>query len=98
MHAKDVALVEANEPNRVPLRPTGCALGRGIVDIARALRLVGERSPHARGMHVAIEIAWVESSPGEDRRELMKDLFAESIAYLGDLVENKLQSEQGGEV
>jgi len=93
MHVKDVALVEAGEPNRVPLRPVGCALGEGIVDIERALALVGEQSPNADGMHVVIEIAWVEVPTDTDRSERLRDLFGSSIEYLRDLVGKQLESD-----
>lgn len=86
-HLKDFKIVEANEPGRVPFLPVGCALGDGHLDTRLAVETLGERSPNADGMHLVIELAWIEVPPDREAAEVRRELFDKSIRYLTDLLE-----------
>jgi hypothetical protein len=49
-HIKDM-VVRRDKGWRIPFYPSGCALGEGHAEAEKAVRIIAENSPHAKGLH-----------------------------------------------
>ena len=86
-HIKDMQVIEYNSGgNLIPFQARGCALGEGNVEIARAIDLLDKRSPHANGLHLVLELGWVNYKEGIDRDVQNKMLIEQSLRYLRELL------------
>ena len=88
-HIKDMVVLKDPIGWRIPFYVVGCALGEGHVDIPAAIDELAKKSPHAKGLHLIIEVGWVENDPEWDRAQIdanMKSIFDRSIEYLKKLV------------
>jgi sugar phosphate isomerase/epimerase len=72
----------------IPYLPFGCALGEGNVDIPRAVDLLAEKSPHAEGLHLIIELGWDIPYPGKTQAETRLDMFHRSVQVLKGLTQD----------
>jgi sugar phosphate isomerase/epimerase len=81
-HLKDLKVVQANEPGRVPFTAEGCPLGDGEVNVALTLRTLAERGPRGMDTPLVLEQGWLPVPPGAHRAEVIARAFHDSIAYL----------------
>jgi len=86
-HIKDMQVIEFNSGgNLIPFQARGCALGEGNVDIPRAIDLLDQKSPHANGLHLILELGWANYKEGIDRDVQNKILIEQSLKYLKELL------------
>ncbi len=70
---------------RIPFYPSGCALGEGNAEAEKAVRIIAENSPHAKGLHLIVENGWVEYEEGttdEQKAEISKEMYLKGIQFL----------------
>ncbi|MBP7402391.1 MAG: sugar phosphate isomerase/epimerase [Clostridia bacterium] len=67
-HMKDM-VIKRDAGWRVPFYPSGCALGDGHADVDRIVRILAEKSPYAKGLHLIVECGWVEPVEGLTKEE-----------------------------
>ncbi len=92
-HLKDMKVVDARQlpfihstGPLIPMLPVGCAVGDGNVDIPLAIKTLAEKCPHAKGLHLIIELGWEPVPEGKTQEENRLDLFHKSIAYLKSIL------------
>ena len=84
-HMKDMKIIDYKQRGLVPFLPVGCPLGEGNVDFEKLIKAMVEQSPHAEGMHLVVENAFLPRVPGEDNVRMRLDALYKSIDYLREL-------------
>jgi len=93
-HMKDMRVVDVRESGffgsgpLFPMLPVGCAVGDGNIDFPRAIKTLVEKSPHAEGLHLIVELGWYPVPEGQTGREVELAQFHRSIDYLNQLLES----------
>ena len=88
-HMKDMKMLQQNIPARIPFYPIGCVLGEGFVRLKDAIVRLAEESPFAEGLHLIIELGWMEygTSPNDEQRDALQvDVFKRSLANLDAMI------------
>ncbi len=86
-HMKDMRMEMSPLRGLIPLVPRGCPLGEGHVDLPRAVRLLAQHSPHARGLHLIVEAGWETFDPGAPgAADLKRSLLEHGVRYLDTLI------------
>jgi sugar phosphate isomerase/epimerase len=86
-HIKDMLVQDfESEFGLIPYQARGCAVGDGNVDIPRALELLDQQSPFAKGLHLIIEQGWMNYSQITDRQAYDKECVHKGLKYLRGLL------------
>jgi len=64
----------------------GCAVGEGNVDIPLTIETLAQKSPHARGLHLIVELGWNPIPEGKTSEEVRLELFHRSIEYVKSIL------------
>jgi sugar phosphate isomerase/epimerase len=93
-HMKDFEILQEILPGRIPFMASACAVGEGVIDFPRAIRLFAKFSPFRKGLHLIVESAaalpmHVDLSVVE-KQELARQRIDRSVACL-------LKLREGGE-
>ncbi|WP_311764935.1 sugar phosphate isomerase/epimerase family protein [Paenibacillus agricola] len=81
-HMKDMIVVGSTVGGTIPFTAYGCPFGDGHVNLHRAVQLLAQRSPRAKGLHLIIEPGWMRWNPELDVRTQQADFYKQSVAYL----------------
>ncbi|NLN47073.1 MAG: sugar phosphate isomerase/epimerase [Clostridiaceae bacterium] len=83
-HIKDM-VVRRDKGWRIPFYPSGCALGEGNAEAEKAVKIIAENSPHAKGLHLIVENGWVEYEEGttdDQKAAISKEMYLKGINFL----------------
>ncbi|MDR1108742.1 MAG: sugar phosphate isomerase/epimerase [Spirochaetaceae bacterium] len=82
-HIKDMLVEDFESPyGLIPFQARGCAVGDGNVNIPRAIDLLDQKSPFARGLHLIIEQGWMNYDKVTDREAYDKECVHKGLKYL----------------
>ena len=86
-HIKDSKVMDYKGDDIMPYLPLGCPLGDGNVDIAEAIQILREQSPHAQGLHLVLEQGWYGGLGGDmDKRLYNYMVMEKGLKYLKQLI------------
>jgi 3-oxoisoapionate decarboxylase len=86
-HIKDMLVQDfQSEFGLIPFQARGCAVGDGNVDIPKALKLLDEKSPFTKGLHIVIEQGWMNYDNITDKPAYDKECVHKGLKYLKSLI------------